>query len=160
MSLFHKQIVVIGSSKATKEEEKLAYEVGCEIGKVGYILVCGGREGVMEQACRGAKQNGGLTVGILPEENLNSANNYLDIVIPTGIGFARNYIVQNSGSVIIMVGGSFGTLSELAYALQFGKKVIAVGSKWRKIDEKIIIAKDPKDAVSKAILTNQHLLQP
>lgn len=151
MSFFQKQIVVIGSSKATKEEEKLAYEIGCEIGKAGYILVCGGREGVMEAACKGAKENNGITIGILPEENLKSANDYLDIIIPTGIGFARNYIVQNSGSAIIMIGGSFGTLSELAYALQYGKKVIAVGSKWEKIDKKIIIANDAQDAVKRVI---------
>ena len=151
MSSFKKQIVVIGSSKATKDEEKLAYEVGKEIANNGYILVCGGKEGVMESACKGAKKNGGMTIGIVPELDPLSANNYLDIIIPTGINFARNYIVQNSGSCIIMIGGSFGTLSELAYALHFGKTVIALQSKWNNIDERIITAKDSKDAVSKAI---------
>lgn len=152
MSLFKKQIVLIGSSKATKAEEELAHELGGEIAKAGYILVCGGREGVMEAACKGAKENGGTTIGILPERNLEAANDYLDIVIPTGIGFARNYIVQNSGFAIIMVGGSFGTLSELAHALQFGRKIVALGSKWENIDPKIKIAKNAKDALKKAII--------
>lgn len=151
MSLFNKQIIVIGSSKATKEEREIAYEVGTEIAKAGYILVCGGHEGVMEAACKGAKEKGGTTVGILPENDMGKANEYVDIVIPTGIGFARNYIVQNSGFVIIMIGGGFGTLSELAYALQFNKKIIAIGSKWKTIDKNIIIAKDTKDAVKKAL---------
>lgn len=151
MSMFKKQIVVIGSSKATQEEEDLAYNVGTEIAKSGFVLVCGGREGVMEQACKGAKKNGGMTVGILPENDLEKANDYLDIIIPTGIGFARNYIVQNSGISIIMIGGSFGTLSEVAYALQSGKKIIALGSKWERIDKKIIVAKNAKDAVKKVI---------
>lgn len=147
MSSFNNQIVVIGSSKATKMEEKLAYELGGEIAKAGYILVCGGKEGIMEAACKGAKENGGMTVGIIPDEIPEGGNKYLDIVIPTGIGFARNYIVQNSGFVIIMIGGGFGTLSELGYALRFGKKVIAVGSKWEGIDKRIIVAKDVKEAL-------------
>ena len=151
MALFNKQIVIIGSRDSTEQLNKVAYEVGTEIAKAGYIVVCGGREGVMEAVCKGAKESGGLTVGILPEKNLEKANDYLDIVIPTGIGFARNYIVQNSGFAIILIGGNYGSLSELAYALQFGKKVIALNSNWEKIDSKIIIAKDAKDAVRKAI---------
>lgn len=150
MTSFKKQIVIIGSSKATKELEDIAYKVGAEVAKRDYILVCGGKEGVMEAACKGAKENGGITVGIIPDEISEGSNKYLEITIPTGIGFARNYIVQNSGSSIIMIGGSYGTLSELAYALQFNKKVISLSSKWEKIDPKIIIAKDPQDAVNKA----------
>lgn len=151
MSLFNKQIVVIGSSKATKEETDAAYEVGNEIAKAGYILVCGGKEGVMEAACKGAKENNGTTIGIIPDEIAEGGNKYLDIIIPTGINFSRNYIVQNSGSAIIMIAGSYGTLSELGYALLFDKKVIALKSKWAQIDKKIIIATSPKDAVQKAI---------
>ena len=156
MSLFNKQIVVIGSSKATKELKTTAYNVGQEIAKRGYILVCGGRDGIMEAACKGAKDNNGLTVGITPEIHPNGGNKYLDLIIPSGINFSRNYIVQNSGSVIIMVGGSYGTLSELAYALLFKRKVIAIKSKWAKIDKKIIVAKSPKDAVLKAIRNSSN----
>ena len=151
MSSFNKQIVVIGSSKASKKLEKTAYEVGAEIAKNKYILVCGGKGGVMEFACKGAKDNGGLTIGIMPEINTEGANKYLDIIIPTGINFSRNFIVQNSGIAIIMIGGSYGTLSELAYALLFKKKIVALHSKWAKIDKKITIAKNAKDAVRKAI---------
>ena len=151
MSLFEKQIVVIGSSKATKELKATAYEVGQEIAKNGYILVCGGRDGVMEYACKGAKDHDGTTIGIIPDLYPDGGNKYLDIIIPTGINYSRNYIVQNSGAAIIMVGGSYGTLSELAYALQFERKVVALKSKWENISENIIIAKDSKDAVKKAI---------
>ena len=151
MSSFNKQIVVIGSSYATKEEENIAFEVGSEIAKNGYILVCGGKDGVMEAACKGAKENNGTTVGIIPDEIPEGGNKYLDIIIPTGINYSRNFIVQNSGSAIIMIGGSYGTLSELAYALLFHKKVIALKSKWEKIDKKITIAESAKDAVKKAM---------
>jgi len=150
MSFFDKQIVVIGSSKADKALEKIAYDTGSEIAKKGFILICGGKDGVMEAACKGAKDNGGMTVGIIPDEIAEGGNEYLDITIPTGMGSARNYIVQNSGAVIIMIGGSYGTLSELAYALQYNKKVISLNSNWEKIDPKIIIANDAIDAVIKA----------
>ena len=151
MSLFKKQIVVIGSHSCSKELRKTAYDVGKEIARNGYILLCGGKEGVMEAACRGAKDNNGLTVGIIPEFHPDGGNKYLDIIIPSGINFSRNYIVQNSGDAIIMLGGSYGTLSELAYALQFGRKVIALKSKWSKISKNIVIAKNAKEAVEKAI---------
>ncbi len=151
MSLFNKQIVVIGSGTKDKILEKFAYETGAEIAKAGYVLVCGGKGGIMEAACKGAKGQGGLTVGILLEGQAEHGNKYLDIVIPTGLNHSRNYIVQNSGKAVIMIGGSYGTLSELAYALLYNKKIIALKSKWAKIDKKIIIAKNAKDAVKKAI---------
>ena len=151
MSNFRNQIVVIGARESTKKLDEIAYEVGIEIAKNNCILICGGREGIMEAACKGAKKYGGTTIGIMPEKTTEKANKYLDIIIPTGIGFARNYIVQNSGSAVIMIGGSYGTLSELAYALQFGKKVVSLKSQWAKIDKKIIIATNAKDAVLKAI---------
>lgn len=151
MSLFKKQIVVIGSNNPSDKIKKIAYETGGEIAKNRYVLVCGGKEGIMEAACKGAKENGGFTVGIIPESYPEGGNKYLDIVIPTGLNFSRNYIVQSSGSSIIMIGGSYGTLSELAYALLFDRKVIALNSKWENIDKKIIKAKSPKDAVKKAI---------
>lgn len=153
MSLFKKQIVVIGSSNASSQLKSLAYETGKEIAQNKCILVCGGKGGIMQAACKGAKAYGGLTVGIIPElyPEDNSDNNFLDIIIPSGMNFSRNYIVQNSGSSIIMIGGSYGTLSELAYALLYGRKVIAVKSKWAKIDKTIMSAKTAKEAVHKAI---------
>lgn len=151
MSLFNKQIVVIGSSRATKKEENLAYEVGAEIAKNNYVLVCGGKDGIMEAACKGAKDHNGTTIGIIPELFPEGGNEYLDFIIPTGINYCRNYIVQNSGAAVIIIGGSYGTLSELAYALLFKRRVIALHSKWAKIDKKIISAKSSKEAVLKAI---------
>lgn len=151
MSEFEKQIVVIGSHSSTPDLNDLAYKTGLEIAKYGYYTVCGGREGVMEYACKGAKENGGTTIGITPDLDPSKCNPYVDIVIPTGINFSRNYIVQNSGSAIIMIGGSYGTLSELSYALQFNKKVISLSSKWSDISDKIIKAKTPEEAVKLAI---------
>lgn len=151
MSLFNKQIVVIGSGTKDKILENISYETGAEIAKAGYVLVCGGKGGIMEAACKGAKGQGGLTVGILPEEQAEHGNKYLDIVIPTGLSHSRNYIVQNSGKAVIMIGGSYGTLSELAYALLYNKKIVALKSKWTKVDRKIIVAKNAKDAVKKVI---------
>lgn len=148
---FQNQIVIIGSHKCSQELKNTAYAVGSEIALNKYTLICGGKDGVMEAVCRGAKDNNGLTVGILPEEIHHNGNKYLDIIIPSGIGYSRNYIVQNSGAAIIMIGGEFGTLSELAYALSHGKTVIALKSKWSKIDKSIIQAKNAKDAVVKAI---------
>ena len=148
---FNKQIVVIGSSKANKKLYKTALEVGREIAKNKHILVCGGKEGVMEAVCKGAKENNGVTIGITPDLTGKEGNKYLDIVIPTGMGYSRNYIVQSSANVIIMIGGSYGTLSELAYALQHNKKVISLKSSWSNIDKKIIKAKNPKDAVQRAV---------
>src|SRR3989338_7889331 len=133
MTMFKKQIVIIGSSKATKELENIAYETGSLIAKHGYIVVCGGKAGIMEAVCKGAKNKGGMTIGIIPENEAIF-----------GIKYLRNYIVQNSGNVIIMIGGGYGTLSELAYALRANKKIIALKSKWAKIDKKIIISKDPE----------------
>jgi uncharacterized protein (TIGR00725 family) len=151
MSKFNKQIVVIGSHAANKELEEAAYSTGKEIAKQGYTLVCGGMEGVMEAACKGAKEAGGTTIGILPDGTPEDCNQYLDYIIPSGIGYARNFIVQNSGFSIIMIGGSYGTLSELAYALWSKKKIISLNSKWEKIDPSITVAKDAKDAVTKAV---------
>lgn len=91
-------------------------------------------------------------MAFLPERDVSNANEYLDIVIPSGINLARNFIVQNSGSAIIMIGGGYGTLSELSYALSLHKKVISLKSQWENISTDIVKASSPKDAVEKAIL--------
>jgi len=110
---------------------------------------------VMEAVCRGAKSEGGLTVGILPGNNRRDANPYVDIPIITGIGYARNSIVAKSGQAVIAVGGKYGTLSEIAYALQDKIPVIGLGT-WKLAtikskDESIIFANNASDAVDKAI---------
>jgi len=148
-------ISVIGASKCSAKEARLAEDVGRELARRGAVLICGGLTGIMEAACRGARAEGGLTVGILPGNNRNDANQYVSIPILTGIGYARNSIVARSGQAVIAIGGRYGTLSEIAYALQDKIPVIGLGT-WvlatsKAKDESIIIAKDASDAVDKAI---------
>ena len=105
---------------------KIANEVGKEIADRGAVLICGGLGGVMAEAAKGAKERGGLTVGIIPGEDPDSANPYIDIPLPTGLGFARNVLVAYSGDVVIAVNGRLGTLSEISYALIKKKPVIGI----------------------------------
>ena len=148
-------ISVIGASKCSAKEARLAEDVGRELAKRGAVVICGGLTGVMEAACRGARAEGGLTIGILPGNNRKDANQYVTIPIITGIGYARNSIVAKSGQAVIAIGGKYGTLSEIAYALQDKIPVIGLGT-WKLAtgkskDESIVIAKDASDAVDKAL---------
>ncbi len=149
-----KLISVIGGSNASKQDLKEAEAVGRELAKRGAILVCGGLEGVMQAACRGAVSEGGTTIGILPGENAKDANEYVCIPIATGIGYARNAMVAKSSQVVIAIGGSYGTLTEIGYALQGGIPVIGINtwsvSKDGKINKSIITAESAADAVAKA----------
>lgn len=147
-------IGVVGSAKPSKKTEELAFQTGYEIGKRGAILVCGGLGGVMEAACRGAKEAGGKTLGILPGEDRRDANKWVDIAIPTGLSIARNFIIVRTSDVIIALPGSFGTLSEIAIALNLRKPVIGL-STWD-IEAPIIRADSPKDAVDKAFEAIQN----
>lgn len=117
-------VSVIGSSNSTEEEYQIAYEVGKELAKRGLAVVCGGRTGVMEAVCRGAKEEGGITIGIMPSYDGNEANPYVDIKINTGMGWNRNPIVVASGEMVIAIGGHWGTLSEIAYALILGRYIV------------------------------------
>jgi uncharacterized protein (TIGR00725 family) len=119
-------VAVIGSASADAEISALAEEVGREIARQGAILVCGGRGGVMEAACRGAKAAGGTTVGILPGTDRREANAYVDIPIVTGMGEARNAIVVRSADAVIAVSGGHGTLSEIGLALKMGRPVVGL----------------------------------
>jgi len=121
-------VSVVGGRSVTADEEAVAQAVGREIAKRGAVLVCGGLGGVMEAACRGAKSAGGVTVGILPTADARDANPYVDIALATGIGFARNYLVGASTDAVVAVDGSLGTLSEVAFALDKGLPVAAIGS--------------------------------
>lgn len=143
-----KTIGVIGESEATRDKYELAYNVGREIARRGYVLVSGGLSGIMEGACRGAKEEGGITVGVLPGTNYNEANPYVDIPIVTGMSHARNVIVVRSSRVIIAIGGSFGTLSEIAIALKIGVPV--VGLKTWEVSDEIRKAATPQEAVELA----------
>lgn len=122
------QILVIGHNEngSTPEAEKIAYETGLEIAKSDAVLITGGLGGVMRAACRGAKDGGGLTVGIIPQNDPSFANEYCDIVIPTGIGLARDFLNALTGDGVIIVGGGSGTLSETCAAYMYKKPIAAI----------------------------------
>jgi uncharacterized protein (TIGR00725 family) len=122
------QIAVIGGAQAPADELVAAEAVGRGLGSAGGTLVCGGLGGVMAAACRGAKAAGGRTVGILPGSDRSEANQWVDVVIATGLGEARNFLVVNSAAAVIAVGGEYGTLSEIAAALRRGIPVIGLGT--------------------------------
>lgn len=119
---------MIGGSDCSTETLELAERVGEEIAKHGATLVCGGLGGVMESACKGAKKIGGMTVGILPSMDKENANAYVDISIPTGLGYARNFLVARAGDAVIAIGGSAGTLSEMAIAWFSDKPIVALAT--------------------------------
>ncbi len=150
-----KIIAVIGGSKPSPEEERLAEEVGRELARQGATLVCGGLGGVMEAACRGASSEGGVTIGILPGDSPQAANPYVQIPIVTGIGYARNISVVKSAQAVIAIGGSYGTLSEIAHARQGDIPVIGLNtwalSRNNQPDNSIITAHNPAEAVNKAL---------
>jgi uncharacterized protein (TIGR00725 family) len=150
-----KIFAVIGAGQPSPEEALLAEEVGREIARNGVALVCGGLGGVMEAACRGASSEGGITIGILPGDNARTANPYVQVPVVTGLGYARNVVVVKSAQAVIAIGGSYGTLSEIAHALQNGIPVIGLNT-WslsRKgiQDNSIISASSPLDAVDIAL---------
>jgi uncharacterized protein (TIGR00725 family) len=139
-------IAVIGGRKADKILRKEAEHVGRLIAEKGGILVCGGLHGVMESASKGAKEAGGLTIGILPQEHKQEANPYIDVPIPTGLGIGRNVIIARTADALIAIGGEYGTLSEIAFGLQMKKPVVGIKT-W---DIKgIIAAENAEDAVAK-----------
>ena len=119
---------VIGGRSCTKEVEQIAIKLGKKLAKVVDILVSGGLSGTMEAVSKGFKSAGGLTLGILPGYNKNEANNFVDIAIPTGLGLARNVLVVKSADIVVALPGEAGTLSEIAYCLQFGIPVISFNS--------------------------------
>ncbi|MDQ6723143.1 MAG: TIGR00725 family protein [Thermoproteota archaeon] len=122
------QIGVIGynDSPLPLKTLDIAYDVGSEIAKKKAVLICGGLGGVMEYACRGAKDNAGLTVGIVPQDDYSKANEFCDIVICTGIGFSRDFIVSYSSDGIISVGGGVGTLIELCVGYMAKKIMVSI----------------------------------
>lgn len=145
-----KRIVsVIGGRTCTKEVEQMAQDLGKKLAKVADILVSGGLSGVMEAVCSGFKGEGGLTIGIIPSYNKVDANKFVDISIPTGMGLARNVLVVKSADVVVALPGRAGTLSEIAYCIQFGIPVITLGSwdvpgviKVNNVDEAVKKAKE------------------
>jgi uncharacterized protein (TIGR00725 family) len=146
-------IGVIGGSNCPIEIAKTAEKVGNLIASGGAILVCGGLSGVMEFACKGAKESGGTTIGILPSMDKEDANDYVDIPIATGISIARNIIIINTADVIIAVDGGYGTLSEMAFALNLHTPVIALHT-WHleeagKVDDELFYVVDSAEEAVK-----------
>jgi len=120
-------IAVIGSENAVSEDSlDIAKEIGSDIARNDCILVCGGRGGIMEAACMGAKAAGGLTVGILPSLDKKEANKFVDIPLPTGLGYARNSLVVSCADAVIAVKGRAGTLSEIGMSLCNNRPVVVV----------------------------------
>ena len=149
-------IGVIGGNRVDEDVAESAYLVGKLIAERRGIILCGGLGGVMEVACKGAFEAGGMTVGILPGSDKSSANPYVKIAIPTGLGYARNAIIAKACDAYIAIDGSYGTLSEIAMALNNGKKVVNLGSwdleKAGPVDTSLFIhATTPEDAVDCAL---------
>jgi uncharacterized protein (TIGR00725 family) len=150
------QIAVIGGQVAEPGAVVAAEAVGSALATAGAIVVCGGLGGVMAATCRGAKASGGLTVGLLPGSDPAEANPWVDVVVPTGIGEARNALVVASAAAVIAIDGEYGTLSEIGFALRAGKPVIGIGT-WSlvhpdgQVEDRIRRVDDPLEAVSVAI---------
>ena len=155
------QIAVVGYNKdrCTEQARNLAYEVGKEVARAGAVLICGGLGGVMESACKGAKEINGFTIGIIPQEEFSFANGFCDVVICTGIGFARDFIIASSADGIIAIGGGVGTLIGMAAGYMSKKAIVVIAGSGgvadtyagKYLDERnrvpIMVAKDARAAV-------------
>jgi uncharacterized protein (TIGR00725 family) len=122
------QIAVIGKGTPDEELAALAEEAGRGIAAAGAALVCGGMGGVMEAASRGAREQGGDVIGIVPTEDTAAANPHVTHAVATGIGHARNLAVVASADAVIAIGGEWGTLAEIGFARRLGKTVVALRS--------------------------------
>jgi len=156
------QILVIGHNHngCTPEHEDAAYQAGSEIAKSGAVLITGGLGGVMKSASHGAHDAGGFSVGIIPQDDPSEANEFCDLVIPTGMGFARDFLNVLSADGVIIIGGGSGTLSEICAAYMYKKPMVAIknlgGTVTQYVDQyldhrknvKIVGVDSPKEAVS------------
>lgn len=155
------QIAVVGYNKdrCTEQARVLAYDVGKEVARAGAVLVCGGLGGVMESACKGSKENNGFTIGIIPQDEFSFANGFCDVVICTGIGFARDFMIASSADGIIAIGGGVGTLIEMSAGYMIKKSIVVIAGSGgvadtyagKYLDERnrvpILVAKDARSAV-------------
>jgi uncharacterized protein (TIGR00725 family) len=148
---------VVGPGEAGPEVVAAAETVGRVLAARGAILVCGGLGGAMEAACRGAREVGGITVGLLPGSDRAQANPYVDIALATGLGEARTALVVRTADALVAVGGGYGTLSEIALALRAGKRVVGVGT-WE--IEGIEAVESPERAVAAALAQGPRMDSP
>jgi uncharacterized protein (TIGR00725 family) len=148
-------VAVIGGFPCSPEEARMAEEVGRRLAQKGAILVCGGEGGAMEAACKGAQTAGGLTIGILPGDSRRAANPYVTVPVVTGIGAARNVIVVKTAQAVIAIGGGYGTLSEIGFALKNQIPVCGLNtwalSRQNTPDNAIVAVNDPAAAVDLAM---------
>jgi len=142
------RIAVIGGSRAGRQALDAALEVGRLVARAGAVVVCGGLGGVMEAASRGAREEGGLVIGILPGAAAADANPWVDVPIATGLGYTRNSLVVMNADAVIAVDGEYGTLSEIAYGLIHGRKVVGLGT-WEV--KGVVPAATPEEAVRLAL---------
>ena len=159
------QILVVGHNDngCTPDHEKIAYEVGCEVARSGCVLLTGGLGGVMKAASHGAHDSNGLVVGIIPQDDASFANEFCDVVIPSGMGLTRDFLNALSADGVIIVGGASGTLSEICAAYMHKKPIVAIRNTGGTADKfidgyidhrknvKIIGVDSPKDAVNKIL---------
>jgi len=139
-------IAVCGAGSCDGELGRLAGEVGREIAGRGAVLICGGLGGVMEAAARGAREAGGVTIGVLPGPDKADANPWIEFAVATDMGHARNAIIIRTADAVVAVGGAYGTLSEIAFALKMGKPVVSLGS-WE-VSADVLKASDAREAVT------------
>jgi uncharacterized protein (TIGR00725 family) len=139
------QIAVIGGRAAKTSEKQKAEKIGKLIAGKGWQLVCGGLGGVMQAAAKGAASNDGIVIGVLTGKDKGEANEYVNIPFATGIGVARNSIIAHAADGAVVIGGRYGTLSEIAFFLQLGKPVVAYGTKWE--IEGMLSAETPEEAI-------------
>ncbi|MBN1485383.1 MAG: TIGR00725 family protein [Chloroflexia bacterium] len=156
MRATQQRIAVCGAAVCDRATYERARRVGCLLAEAGAVLLCGGRGGVMEGACRGAREGGGLTVGLLPGARPDEANPYVDLPIVTNLGQARNAVLVLSAQAVIAISGGAGTLSEIAFALKLGRPVVGLGT-WRMVrgdgqtEDGILYADSPEQAVEWAL---------
>ena len=143
-----KHIGVIGAGDCSPEDFEIAYEVGYLVAQHGWVLICGGLGGVMEGAAKGCLEKGGITVGLLPGTERDSANPYIALAIPTGMGEARNVLVVRASDVVVAIAGEYGTLSEIGFALKIGKPVLGLKT-WPAI-RGIDYVDTPQEAIDRA----------
>jgi len=151
----------VDDDKLSNYAREVAEQVGRLIARKGGVLICGGHGGVMRAACRGAKEEDGITIGILPYTK-EEANEYIDIAIPTTIGNVRNFIVANAGDAVIAIGGRWGTLNEISYRMICEKPLILIkgtggcvdeiinGHLMQNIESHYFVANSAEEAVEKA----------
>jgi uncharacterized protein (TIGR00725 family) len=142
------RVAVIGGSRPGRQALEAAFEVGRLVARAGAVVVCGGLGGVMEAASRGAREEGGFVIGILPGSSPADANPWVDVAVATGLGYTRNSLVVMNADAAIAIDGEYGTLSEIAYGKIHGKRVVGLGS-WEV--KGVEAAASPEEAVRTAL---------